>query len=160
MRDVILWQAFGAATLPFKRAYNQARIQVGLPQDPRMYGVGLVSPWLVLATGCPSLERPGAELPNQTHYVGRLAPSGGRSGSSVSPSAHPLVIVTQGTHHVEPADLIQPAVEGLADLDVSVIATTSGKPAEGHFAVPGRQVGLQPFLIAEALARASLGVLP
>jgi UDP:flavonoid glycosyltransferase YjiC (YdhE family) len=124
VRDVILWQAFGAATLPFKRAYNQARIQIGLPPDPRMYGLGLVSPWLVLATGCPSLERPGAELPNQTHYVGRLAPSGGRSGSSVSPSAHPLVIVTQGTHHVELTDLIQPAIEGLAKLDVSVTATT------------------------------------
>lgn len=89
-----------------------------------MYGLGLVSPWLVLATGCPSLERPGAELPNQIHYVGRLAPTGGESGSSVSPSAHPLVIVTQGTHHVEATDLIQPAIKGLTDLDVSVIATT------------------------------------
>ena len=38
--------------------------------------------------------------------------------------AHPLVIVTQGTHHVELTDLIQPAIEGLTDLDVSVIATT------------------------------------
>ena len=89
-----------------------------------MYGVGLVSPWLVLATGCPSLERPGAELPNQTHYVGRLAPSGERSGDSLSPSAQPLVIVTQGTHHVELTDLIQPAIEGLTELDASVIATT------------------------------------
>ena len=39
MRDVILWQAFGAATLPFKRAYNQARIQVGLPQIPECTGL-------------------------------------------------------------------------------------------------------------------------
>lgn len=124
IRDVILWQAFGAATLPFKRAYNQARLQVGLPPDPRMYGLGLVSPWLVLATGCPSLERPGAELPNQAHYVGRLAPTAGKSGSTVSPSADPLVIVTQGTHHLEVTDLIQPAIEGLTDLDVSVVATT------------------------------------
>jgi hypothetical protein len=92
MRDLILWQAFGAATLPFKRAYNQARIQIGLPTTPRMYGVGLVSPWLVLATGCPSLERPEAEHPNQIVFL----------------SAHPLVIVTQGTHHVELADLVSP----------------------------------------------------
>ena len=40
MRDVILWQAFGAATLPFKRAYNQARIQVGLATDPVCTGLG------------------------------------------------------------------------------------------------------------------------
>jgi UDP:flavonoid glycosyltransferase YjiC (YdhE family) len=129
MRDVILWQAFGAATLPFKRAYNQARIQVGLATDPRMYGVGLVSPWLVLATGCPSLERPGAELPNQIHYVGRLSPSGGKSGSTIPPSADPHVVVTQGTHHVELTDLIQPAIEGLCELDVSVVATTGRR---GH----------------------------
>jgi Erythromycin biosynthesis protein CIII-like, C-terminal domain len=129
MRDVILWQAFGAATLPFKRAYNQARIQVGLATDPCMYGVGLVSPWLVLATGCPSLERPGAELPNQIHYVGRLSPSGGKSGSTIPPSADPHVIVTQGTHHVELTDLIQPAIEGLCELDVSVVATTGRR---GH----------------------------
>ena len=124
MRDVILWQAFGAATLPFKRAYNRARVQVGLPPDRRMYGLGLVSPWLVLATGCPSLERPGAELPSQAHYVGRLAPSVPKSDNSVSASAQPLVIVTQGTHHVEPTDLIQSAIGGLTELDVSVIATT------------------------------------
>ena len=72
----------------------------------------------------PSLERPGPELSNQIHYVGRLAPSGGKSGSTVSPSADPLVIVTQGTHHVELTDLIQPAIKGLTDLGVSVIATT------------------------------------
>jgi UDP:flavonoid glycosyltransferase YjiC (YdhE family) len=36
----------------------------------------------------------------------------------------PLVLVTQGTHDVEPADLIQPALEGLADLEVEVIATS------------------------------------
>ena len=124
MRDVILWQLFGAATLAITRAYNQARVRVGLPPDRRMYGLGLVSPWLVLATGCPSLERPGAELPSQAHYVGRLAPSVRESGSSISAPAQPLVIVTQGTHHVELTDLIQPAIRGLTEMDVSLIATT------------------------------------
>ena len=33
-------------------------------------------------------------------------------------------MVTQGTHDVQPADLIQPALIGLADLDVDVIATS------------------------------------
>jgi UDP:flavonoid glycosyltransferase YjiC (YdhE family) len=33
-------------------------------------------------------------------------------------------VVTQGTHDVEPADLIEPALEGLADLEVEVVATS------------------------------------
>lgn len=32
--------------------------------------------------------------------------------------------MTQGTHHVELTNLIQPAIEGLTDLNISVIATT------------------------------------
>jgi UDP:flavonoid glycosyltransferase YjiC (YdhE family) len=51
------------------------------------------------------------------------------SGSTIPPSADPHVIVTQGTHHVELTDLIQPAIEGLCELDVSVVATTGRR---GH----------------------------
>ena len=123
IRDVILWQAFGAATLPVKRAYNQARIQVGLPQDPQMYGVGLVSPWspsyrLSLARAT------GSRAPETDALPGPAGPKRREVRQQCFSSAHPLVIVTQGTHHVELTDLIQPAIEGLADLDVSVIATT------------------------------------
>ena len=42
----------------------------------------------------------------------------------VDPAPRPLVVVTQGTIDVDPADLIQPALQGLADLDVDVIATS------------------------------------
>jgi UDP:flavonoid glycosyltransferase YjiC (YdhE family) len=34
------------------------------------------------------------------------------------------VVVTQGTHNLDPTDLIRPALAGLADLEVDVIATT------------------------------------
>ena len=65
-----------AATYPFKRAYNQARAEIGLPRDRRPYGSVLFSDWLVLATGCPSLDVPRADLPAQVHFVGRLGPAG------------------------------------------------------------------------------------
>ena len=35
----------------------------------------------------------------------------------------PLVLVTQGTHDIDPAELIRPALAGLADVDVDVLAT-------------------------------------
>jgi UDP:flavonoid glycosyltransferase YjiC (YdhE family) len=65
-------------------------------------------------------------LPNRVHFVGRLSPAGAilPSAPSRDRGAKPLVVVTQGTHDVNAADLIQPALEGLADMEVDVIATS------------------------------------
>jgi hypothetical protein len=75
----------------------------------------------VVGTSVPRLD-----LPDQVHFVGRLEPAGAvlPSATSGQLSSRPLVLVTQGTHDVEPADLIQPALTGLADLEVDVIATS------------------------------------
>jgi MGT family glycosyltransferase len=125
-RDRLLRLVYRAATYPFKRAYNQARTEIGLPRDRRPYGSVLFSDWLVLATGCPSLDVPRPDLPKQVHFVGRLNPAGAGlpSGAGDGASTRPLVVVTQGTHDVEPADLIEPSLKGLANLEVEVIATS------------------------------------
>jgi MGT family glycosyltransferase len=125
-RDRLLRLAYRAVTYPFKRAYNQARAEIGLPRDRRPYGSVLFSDWLVLATGCPSLDVPRLDLPDQVHFVGRLDAAGAvlPSGAGDGASTRPLVVVTQGTHDVEPADLIEPSLKGLADLEVEVIATS------------------------------------
>lgn len=133
-RDSLLWLAYRAATTPVKRGYDRARHEVGLPGSRVPYGADLMSPWLVLATGCPSLGDPEDRLLAQIHYVGRLPPAGGLSSAGglspaaveepASPSDRPLVIVTQGTHDIEPDELLQPALTGLAELPVEVLATT------------------------------------
>jgi UDP:flavonoid glycosyltransferase YjiC (YdhE family) len=125
-RDQVLWAVYRLGTAPFRRAQNEVRAELGLPADRRPYGVSLFSPWLTLATGAPSLERPRGDLPEQVHFVGRLAPAG-PTAYQPPPSrtgARPLVVVTQGTHNVEPSQLIQPALAGLADVAVDVVATT------------------------------------
>ena len=38
-------------------------------------------------------------------------------------ATRPLVLVTQGTHDIDPDELIRPALSGLADADVDVLAT-------------------------------------
>jgi len=126
VRDRSLWGVYRAVTSPMQRAYNQVRGELGLPRDPKPYGTSLGSPWLQLATGCPMLERPRTDLPDQIHFVGRLAPMGNPefATAGVRPTGRPRVVVTQGTHNVDPADLIQPTLTGLADLDAEVIATT------------------------------------
>jgi UDP:flavonoid glycosyltransferase YjiC (YdhE family) len=124
-RDQLLWLGYRVLTSPFNRAYNRARAEVGLPRDRRPYGSVLSSKWLVLATGCPSLDVPRPDLPAQVHFVGRLDPSGSDlPAASVDASTRPLVVVTQGTHDVHPAELIEPTLVGLADLEVEVIATS------------------------------------
>ncbi|WP_327008307.1 hypothetical protein OHA72_14250 [Dactylosporangium sp. NBC_01737] len=45
--------------------------------------------------------------------------------------------VTQGTLDVDPADLLRPALEGLADAPVLVVATTGGAPADVLGPLPG-----------------------
>ncbi len=126
VRDRSMWGVYRAVTLPMQRAYNQVRIELGLPRDPKPYGASLGSPWLLLATGCPLLERPRSDLPDQVHFVGRLAPMGnaGFTVAAARPAGRPRVVVTQGTHNVDPGDLIHPTLTGLADLDAEVIVTT------------------------------------
>jgi UDP:flavonoid glycosyltransferase YjiC (YdhE family) len=186
LRDRLLRLAYRAVTYPFKRAYNQARAEIGLPRDRRPYGSVLFSDWLVLATGCPSLDVPRPDLPEQVHFVGQVGPAGavfpGGAGDgtprlSASVDRRPLVIggvmsetrfsfrkerrrhqlpgapreqrhqsvvvVTQGTHDVEPADLIEPALKGLANAEVEVIATSGRR---------GRtDVGLAPLANARVV---------
>jgi UDP:flavonoid glycosyltransferase YjiC (YdhE family) len=129
-RNRLGWLAYRAMTFPLTRAYNRIRQEVGLPRDPRPYGSVLFSNWLVLATGCPSLE-PGLDVAAQVRYVGRLEPAGLTPPPLAArrPSGRPLVVVTQGTTDLEYADLIRPALLGLANLDVDVIATTGRR---GH----------------------------
>ncbi len=141
-RDRLLWSAYRAMTAPFQHAYNRARSAVGLPRDPRPYGSALLSDWLVLATGCPSLDAPWLRLPDQTHFVGRLDLAGADlpavdlvDAVGVNPAPRPLVVVTQGTIDVDPADLIQPALLGLADLDIDVLVT-SGRRGVVDVGVP------------------------
>ena len=85
----------------------------------------LFSDWLVLATGCASLDVPRPDLPEKVHFVGRLGLAGAVFPSRAGDGAtRPVVVVTQGTHDVDPADLIEPTLKGLAELDVEVIATS------------------------------------
>ncbi len=141
-RDRLLWSAYRTMTSPIHRAYNRARAAVGLPRDPRPYGRALFSDWLVLATGCPGLDVPRQDLPDVVHFVGRVGPAGSdlpqptEAQAAGGLSTRPLILLTQGTSDLEHADLLQPALLGLADLDVDVLATSGQR---------GRtQVGVAP----------------
>lgn len=131
VRDRAIWTMYGVLTSSFNRAYNKARRQVGLPPSTRPYGSDLMSPWLVLATGCATLWDDEDRLLEQIHYVGRLPLVGLELPAGTTELRHdrPLVVVTQGTHDVDPSELLQPALRALSELEVEVVATTGRR---GH----------------------------
>lgn len=129
-RDLALWAGYRVLTAPFRRAYGRVRREVGLPSDHGPYGSDLLSPWLVLATGCPLLAEAEGRLVPQAHYVGVLPPIGvARAPAERLTLDRPLVVVTQGTLDTDPDELLRPSLAGLADLDVEVLATTGRRGA-------------------------------
>jgi len=95
------------------------------------------------------------------HFVGRLDPAGLAfpNGAGDGGSTRPLVVVTQGTHDVEPADLIEPSLKGLADLEVEVIAI-SGRRGRTELGVapPGNARVVDLIDFASVLPQASVFV--
>lgn len=129
VRDQALWLAYRLLTSPFQRSYQRARRAAGLPADHRPYGAGFLSDWLVLATGCPGLEPPGRTTTAQVHHVGHLPPVGlaypeAFPAAESDGSSRPVVLVSQGTIDTDLTELVEPALQGLADLDITVLATT------------------------------------
>jgi UDP:flavonoid glycosyltransferase YjiC (YdhE family) len=137
VRDMAVRLGYRLLTLPFHRVYQRVRAEVGLPKDRGVYGERFVSDWLVLATGCPGLEPYGVPTSRQVHHVGLL----GLAGVDLPPppdglgTEGPLVLVSQGTIDTDASELLQPALAGLADQDVRVLAT-SGRRGVTEVGVP------------------------
>ena len=125
-RDRLLWLGYRVLTSPFNRAYNRARAKVGLP--PRSTAVRERAD-LEMAGAGHRLSQPGraAARPagpgafRRAAGPRRLGPSGRERSTrrldrwSWSPKERTTC---------SPAELIEPTLLGLADLEVEVIATS------------------------------------
>lgn len=144
VRDRVLRAVVPVASAPIERAYRAARDELDLgPGLP--FAEALYSPQLVIATGSPSLEYPRSDLPETVHFVGRLEPESKPVApplwvETLSDEPRPVVFVTQGTLDTDPHDLLLPTLEGLAQLAVRVIATTSGRRVGDRFPANARLV--------------------
>jgi UDP:flavonoid glycosyltransferase YjiC (YdhE family) len=139
---------------------DDVRAQAGLA-PARVSGFeGFFSSRLVLAQGVPGLEYPRPDLPAAVHYVGRLAPPAPEEEPPL-PGWWPdlvrargegqlVVHVSQGTLHVDPGQLIRPAIEALADCGALVVVST-GRDDPATLGPLPAHVRAAPFLPYDAL---------
>jgi UDP:flavonoid glycosyltransferase YjiC (YdhE family) len=126
-RDAALRAAIPLFERPLKAPLDRARAAIGLPASSVTFQQAAFSQQLVVASGSPLLDFNRTSRPPHVHFVGRIA-------ADRAPGALPewwsdlddriVVHVTQGTQNIDPADLIRPAIEALAERDVLVVVAT------------------------------------
>ncbi len=112
------------------------QVRAGLGLEPKCLPVlNTLSPYLYLQASTSAFEYPRSDLPSQVHFIGPLLPA---PPTDFVPPAwwpelrgpRPVVLVTQGTVATDAANLILPAIAGLASEDALVIIATGGVSAE------------------------------
>ncbi len=125
--------AIGRSTVlaPVTKVAREVRAEIGLPATTLRFPEFGLSPYLHVQLSPPGFEYPRSDLPSTVHFVG--APTSAPSADFDPPGWWPrlsaskrVVLVTQGTIATNPAGLLLPCLEGLADKDVFVVATTGG----------------------------------
>ncbi|QZT61163.1 glycosyltransferase [Mycolicibacterium austroafricanum] len=119
---------------PGQRAAERMLEAMGVPELPVFILDSAVLADRVIVPTVPEFEYRRSDLPSHVRFVGPVSPLPG--SDFVAPpwwgelnAGRPVVHVTQGT--IDNADLtrlIEPTIEALADEDVTVVATTGGRP--------------------------------
>ena len=116
------------------------RERLGLPPIDAYFmdwGAEIADRYLVPTV--PEFEYPRRDLPEKVEFVGPFLPDGVDDWTppewwadvlAARAAGRPVVLVTQGTIATDPRNLLLPAIEGLADSDALVIATTVGFDAD------------------------------
>lgn len=135
-RNVVVGAAIRRGLLAGVHREAQAALAACVPgaRFSRWFMDSMVESDCFLQLSVGSLDYPRPDLPSTVSYVGPVLPRG--SGRVPLPDwwhrldgTRPVVLVTQGTLDVtDPNRLIGPALEGLRDEDVLVVAVTGGPP--------------------------------
>ncbi|MEO3927596.1 nucleotide disphospho-sugar-binding domain-containing protein [Micromonosporaceae bacterium B7E4] len=123
-----------------------------------------------IQSSIPQLEYPRRDLPDSVVFCGPTRLDGldawerpawwGRV-TQARAAGRPVVFVTQGTAATDPEDLLLPAIDGLADEDVLVIATSGGRDPREVLAANRHpaNVVLEPYIpFTEVLPQVDLMV--
>lgn len=152
LRNRLMYFVIGRLVMRDVQAYaNRVRAVLGLPKLHRFAFDALTDLCdLFLQCTTSSFEYPRSDLPDHVHFIGPLLPD--PPDDFLPPdwwteldSRRPVVHVTQGTVDTDPGRLLVPTLQGLAEDDVMVIATTGGRSVEELGALPDN-ARVEPFL--------------
>ena len=150
-RDAALRAAVPLFSRALRAPLARAREGAGLAPSSKDFATTTFSPELVIASGGPLLDFERTDRPSYLSFVGRLA-ADGAAGSLPDwwgdLDDRTVVHVTQGTHNIDPADLIRPAIDALAERDVLVVVATGVAGRDSlPFPVPDnvRVAGFLPY---------------
>jgi UDP:flavonoid glycosyltransferase YjiC (YdhE family) len=141
------------------RAYRAGRVAAGLPAGDGTY-FDLIAPDLFLQPTIPSFEYPRRDLPPQLRFIGPLVPPADATAllppwwsdvTTARAAGRRIVLVTQGTLATDPRALIGPALRGLADEDVLVVATTRAEPRDLGMTTWPANARAAPYIPYQAL---------
>ncbi len=127
---------------------NAIRAELGLPPVPSTFAAN-ATPYLYLQASVPGFEYPRSALPPQVRFVGPLYPDS--PGATGLPQWWPelagrtVVLVTQGTSATAPEQLIQPALQGLRELDALVVCTSPRTGELGELPPNVRTAAFLPY---------------
>ena len=125
---------------PSVAAMDRQRQLVGLPPAGRTVLDWTERTGLYLQLSPPGFDYPRSDLPAVVHSIGMPEPPT-PAGWTPPPwweelTGRRVVFVTQGTVATDPEQLLRPALAGLAELDVLVVAVTGGADPAGLGALP------------------------
>ncbi|KAK5999187.1 4'-demethylrebeccamycin synthase [Cladobotryum mycophilum] len=139
-RGTAMREQAGFMAAPIQELWEDALRSSGVPVDsldpvPQFLdGIGRACD-LYLQMSIPQLEYPRSDLPEWVRFMGAL-PTVGRKDKELNLPAwwgevidapsnrkRPIIVVSQGSVHNDPEELILPAIKGLQGLDVTVVVT-------------------------------------
>jgi UDP:flavonoid glycosyltransferase YjiC (YdhE family) len=147
---------------PSVAAMDRQRQLVGLPPAGRTVLDWTERTKLYLQLSPPGFDYPRSDLPAVVHSIGMPEPPV-PAGWTPPPwwaelTGRRVVFVTQGTVATDPDQLLRPALAGLADLDVLVVAVTGGPDPVGLGPLPAN-ARVAPYLpYGPVLSRAAVAV--
>jgi UDP:flavonoid glycosyltransferase YjiC (YdhE family) len=128
------WFVQNVAFRDVQTCWNDTRANVGLAATGWWMDQFRRSSFYMQPT-VPGFEYPRSDLPDNVQFIGMLPAE--RTASVPNPpfwaeldGSRPIVHVTQGTIANAAPDLIRPALEGLASLDVLVVVSTGNRPVD------------------------------
>lgn len=156
-------ERFHAMLEPTRREVAQRLAQVGATEPvPPFFRAAYRLPDHVVALTVPEFDFPRATPPPTLVYAGILPPRPARDRRKPDwwdelDSDRPVVVVTQGTlANADLGQLIEPALRGLADQDVLVVAALGRDPAELRVTLPANARVAEYVPFDELLTRADV----